>query len=107
MMSNIVAGAAVIATFVLGWLQWRLAKRSQDHITEEDSHEETVAMARTMDERINAHFTRLELAVAHAEDRIAALEDKVGTLSARLERAIAYIREHGLPWPPPGERDHP
>lgn len=103
MTSTIIAGFAAFCTGVLGYLQWRLAKRAQQHVTEEEAHEETVAMARAMDERINAHFTRLEQAIAIAENKIEALEHQMGVLSKRLDRAIRYIKDNDLPWPPPGE----
>jgi len=105
--ANIIAGLAVLGTSILGYLQWRLSKRTQDHLREEEDHEETVAMARAMDERINAHFSRLEASMDKANSRIRALETQVGTLSKRLDRAVAYIQENGLPWPPPGEDPTP
>lgn len=107
MIGTIAGAVAVLATAILGYLQWRTAKRTQDHEIEAAEIEQTVAMARSMDERINAHFTRLELAVGVAEAKIALLERRFDTLQHRFDRAVAYIRENGLPWPPPGEEELP
>jgi predicted nucleic acid-binding Zn-ribbon protein len=103
MLATIVAACAAAGTIILGVLQWKLSKRAQ-LLQERDSHVDEVAALRSiMDERINAHFVRLEASVAQADERIESLEKKVSSLNRRLDRAVAYIRENNLPWPPPGE----